>query len=143
MAETLVDNPTCIDCGTEIRSAALFCYHCGKAVAQGKASRKDKSIGRSTRKTKTRIKPAAVESPDVGESPPIPNPFLKAETNGAGEVKLRSAASIRNEARRSEPKKIEVYWEEHENAPNVLFIAVSIALVLFTIVILFIAMYLK
>lgn len=32
MSETLVKTPVCIECGSEARPNALFCYHCGGAL---------------------------------------------------------------------------------------------------------------
>ncbi|MEZ5425293.1 MAG: hypothetical protein R2747_03420 [Pyrinomonadaceae bacterium] len=62
---------------------------------------------------------------------------------GKSDIKLKSAASIRNRARRIEPQKIEIIWEEHENAPNLWFILVAVLLVVFAALIFFLALYLK
>lgn len=146
MAETLVDNGTCAECGTEIRTAALFCYHCGAAVEQVEKAKEGRKPGKKKGKKKRSVKDL-----DSGGDFDLDNDpdksFDKVETspekNGAGEINLSSAASIRNKARRIQRKRVEIYWEEHENAPNTGFLGVSVVLVLFTIVIFLIAMYLK
>jgi hypothetical protein len=149
MAETLVENQTCTDCGTEIRAAAQFCYHCGSAVGEVEIPKKNKSTGKLSRKPKFKKKKrdSEVNSEIVDQVQPdlvaLDQTKEKSSTNGNDGTKLRSAASIRNKTRRLERKKVEIYWEEHDNAPNIWFIAVSIVLVIFTVSILLVATYLK
>ena len=66
----------------------------------------------------------------------IPKPDIKEE------VKMDSAATQRKSAT-FQKKTVEVVWEEHENAPNGLFIAVALILALFAAGVLLLAMYLE
>lgn len=41
MAETMVENRTCLSCGAEARPGALFCYNCGNSVIQEVGSKNE------------------------------------------------------------------------------------------------------
>lgn len=133
MAETIVKNQVCDACGADIRSEALFCYNCGESVVQKAQSNDHKQTDEMVRETIIEEK----------ESKVLTATKEKNNTNGKKEIKLKSAAALRNKARRVKPKKVEIIWEEHENAPNVWFIAVAVLLLIFTIIIYYIAMILK
>lgn len=144
MAETLVDNKVCSACGADVRELALYCYHCGGYVGTEKEAQKSKKPGKRGRKTQVKNDsdvPVAEDS--LAEIQKPTSKEVTRESNGTGEVKLKSAASMKGKIRRIEPKKIEIYWEEHENAPNFWFIGVSAGLILFSFLIYLIAMYLK
>lgn len=154
MAETLVENQVCRVCGADIRSEALFCYNCGEAVAELESSNNHKQKGKSSRKNNVKEKnqrsklgkdlnnfPEELENDEQNEE--LRSTEDKSITSGKEKVKLKSAAALRNRTRRLEPKKVEIIWEEHENAPNIWFLAVALLLVIFTVVIYFIAMSLK
>lgn len=148
MAETLIENQVCSTCGTDVRPAALFCYNCGAAVAEEIPSDNHKKKGKSSRKTTVKESISKIENdllnqPEETEKENDSLVETKFETSGKDNVKLKSAAALRNKARRLEPKKIEIIWEEHENAPNLWFIGVAVLLVIFSIIIYFIAMSLK
>jgi hypothetical protein len=59
------------------------------------------------------------------------------------EAKLKSAANMRRKAKTFQPKKVEISWEEHQNAPNIWFLIVAVILILFVVGIFYLAMYLK
>jgi uncharacterized Zn finger protein (UPF0148 family) len=154
MAETLVENQICKDCGAVVRSQALFCYNCGGAVAEEKSVNNSKQKGKSSRKYIVEEKnrqsnlvkdlnnfPEEIEDDEQNEELSSTEGTSKTKENK--KVKLKSAAALRNKTRRLEPKKVEIIWEEHENAPNLWFLMVAGLLVVFTIVIYFIAMSLK
>jgi zinc-ribbon domain len=149
MAKALVEIQKCTGCGTEIRAAAQFCFHCGSAVGEVEIPKKNKSTGKLSRKTKYKKKnrDTEIDNEIVEQIEPdqvaLDQINEKSATNGNGGTKLRSAASIRNKTRRLEQKRVEIYWEEHENAPNKWFIGISIVLVIFTVAILVVATYLK
>lgn len=150
MAETLIENQVCTTCGTDVRPNALFCYNCGAAVAEEVPSNNHQQKEKSSRKTKVKVKNNKpkiendlINQPEEIEKENVLLAETKPETEGKDDVKLKSAAALRNKARRLEPKKIEIIWEEHDNAPNLWFIGVAILLVIFTIIIYFIAMWLK
>jgi hypothetical protein len=58
-------------------------------------------------------------------------------------LKLKSAASLRRKSKSFQNKKVEIVWEEHENAPNIWFIAVTVVLTIVAGVILYLAVRLK
>ena len=146
MAETLVENQVCNHCGADVRPAALFCYNCGSSVAPeiiialkdresaGEARfRRIIAEGKNGDKT-TQIKQTIIEEA-VDES--ITQSSVQTETN------LKSAAAMRRKSKTIQPKRIEVVWEEHENAPNGWFTIAAILLTLTATGILYLAMYLK
>jgi hypothetical protein len=71
------------------------------------------------------------------EAKPIEKPSLRED------AKLKSAANMRRKAKSFQRKRVEVVWEEPENAPNKWFPLVAIVLILFVIGIFYLAMYLK
>ena len=146
MAKTSVEKRVCSACGSDVRANALFCYHCGGSVApEIVVALKDKEAASAAwfreniGEEKNGGDPAQDAQPIVAESvdKPIPKPAFTEEP------KLKSAASMRRKPKNIQPKKIEIIWEEHENAPNVWFILVAIVLTLFAAGVLFLAMYLK
>jgi len=146
MAETTVENLICQACGADVRPRALFCYHCGSSVApEAVVALKDRKDVGNARLRKVvseerngdkseQIKQTITES---GESQPILKPNLPEEP------KLKSAATMRRRSKSFQPKRVEIIWEEHENAPNGWFIAAAIFLTLFAAGILYLAMLLK
>ncbi len=146
MAETLVENQVCNHCGADIRPTALFCYNCGSSVAPetvialkdresaGEARfRRIIAEGKNGDKT-TQIKQTIIEE---AVDKPITQSSVQTET------KLKSAAAMRRKSKTIKPKRIEVVWEEHENAPNGWFILAAILLTLTVAGILYLAIYLK
>jgi hypothetical protein len=146
MAEPSVKNRACSSCGTSIRSNALFCYHCGSSVApEVVVALKDKNSASEDwlRENKAEEKNGDISAPDSQAivlepaEKPIPKPAFSEEPE------LKSAATMRRKPKNIQPKKEEVIWEEHENAPNAWFIGIAILLTLFAAVVLYLAMYLK
>lgn len=153
MPETLVENRVCSACGADVRKGALFCYHCGGAVAPEipapsenhkpasdawfreeiiEETAKEKPLEQALKPTeaKTEVLEAAdipIQKPDVFE-----------------EAKLKSAASMRRKDKPSQKIRIEeVVWEEPENAPNGWFILVALVLTLIAAGIFWLAVYVK
>lgn len=145
MAKASINNRVCGACGSDVRSNALFCYHCGGSVAPDivTALKDKKTVSDAWFRENTNAEnngvPIQNEPETVGESAdkPIPKPEFSEEP------KLQSAASMRRKPKNIQPKKIEVIWEEHENAPNGWFIFAAVVLTLFAVGILFLARYLK
>ncbi len=151
MAETLVENQICNACGVDVRLNALFCYNCGKSVAPEiiveENDKKDKvsdvwlreKIIENGNKEKSEEKQVLEKSltAETFADKPIPKPGIQEE------AKLKSAATMRRKSTTFQKKTVEVVWEEHENAPNALFIIVALILTLLAAGILFLAMYLK
>jgi hypothetical protein len=130
MAETTVENRVCQNCGADVRPNSLFCYYCGGSLAP-KAVVEAKNGDQPAKRTNALIIKNTTDQP-------ILKRVLPAE-----EPKLKSAAAMRRKSRRVQPKRIEIIWEEHENAPNGWFVFAAIFLTLFAAGILFLAIYLK
>ena len=153
MAETVVENQICNACGVDVREGALFCYNCGGAVAPENVveenDKKDKvsdiwlreKIVENGKNDKITEQPEEESEEslivETVADKPIPKPNIQAE------AKLKSAAAMRRKSATFQKKQVEVVWEEHENAPNALFISVALILTLFAVGIFFLAMYLK
>jgi ATP-dependent Zn protease len=75
--------------------------------------------------------------PAQTEEKPIPKPVIRQED------KIKSSMSTRRKPKSFQYKTVEVSWEEPENAPNVWFIAASLLLTFFVLLIFLLAMYLK
>ena len=146
MAETTVKNRTCQTCGADVRANALFCYHCGGSLTAPTADidLANKNGGAALRQIVTEAKngdqPAkrtkAVIIKKVADQP-------LSKMTLPEEPKLKSAAAMRRKSKRFQPKRFEIIWEEHENAPNVWFVLAAIFLTLFAAGILYLAIYLK
>jgi hypothetical protein len=154
MAETITENQVCNACGADVRESALFCYYCGGNLASEIAVAKNDKVeavvdvqsqesnsdgnGNNSRQSSVETKQ---EIRDIFNEIPIAKPIEKSNFNK--ETKLESAAAIRKKTKSIQPKKVEVIWEEHENAPNVWFILVAIFLTVVAAVILFLAIRMR
>ena len=78
------------------------------------------------------------DSTDIIEESEVEHSKTEATKN----ANLRSAASLRKRGN-IKTKEVKITWEEYENAPNALFIAIALLLTFFAIGIYFVAMYLK
>ncbi|MDQ3179077.1 MAG: zinc ribbon domain-containing protein [Acidobacteriota bacterium] len=152
MAKTFVKNQICNACGVDVRSNALFCYSCGGSVAPQivveENNKKDKTsdvrlrekiIENGKNDKNTEQQNIEIEKSLIVEQTaekPIPKPSIHEE------AKLKNAASMRRKSATFQKKTVEVIWEEHENAPNALFIMVALILTLFAAGILYLAIYL-
>lgn len=151
MAETLVENQICDACGADVRKGALFCYHCGSQVASDiNAEDEEKTLisqvqiqKNTSRESKNgnnlKRKAAGVrqQNKEITDEKATSMPI---EDFGQ-EIKLKAAA--RQKSKPLQPKKIEVIWEERENAPNVWFVAAALVLTVLVVVILFLALRMK
>jgi len=146
MAETLVENQVCNHCGADVRPTALFCYNCGSSVApETVIALKDKeSVGEA------RLRRIIAEGKNGDKNVQIKRIIAEeavdksiTQSSVQTETNLKSAAAMRRKSKTIQPKRIEVFWEEHENAPNGWFILVAILLTLTAAGILYLAMYLK
>ncbi|MDQ3322139.1 MAG: zinc ribbon domain-containing protein [Acidobacteriota bacterium] len=152
MAQTFVENKTCGVCGADVRPNALFCYNCGGAVAvETKPEKKPPEKRFAPEVKKEEIKKEPEQTVVIEESkltPIVEDAGIKESKNSKNletkpKPELKSAASLRRKSKSLERKTVEVVWEEHENAPNVWFISVTVGLTIVAAVILFLAMYLK
>ena len=143
---TSVKNQVCSACGSDVRPDALFCYHCGGSVApevvvalKDKKAVSDAWFRENIGEEKNGDNSVPIERTKAVETSdnPIPKPNLPEEP------KLKSAAAMRRKSKRMQPKRFEIIWEEHENAPNGWFVFAAILLTLFAAGILYLAIYLK
>ncbi len=150
MAETIIENQICNSCGTDTRKGALFCYHCGGSVAPEIAVPKTDKIGEENQdlikegivKTGKKISRNKLKNRTENESAPLKEIVEKPISKPADqpEKALKSAASLRKKSKLIQKKKVEIIWEEHENAPNARFILATVLLTLFTLGILWLAL---
>jgi hypothetical protein len=153
MAETITKNQVCNACGANVREGSLFCYNCGGSLASEIAvakSNKNEAVAdiQSQENVFDRngdIKQNGVnakqEIREIFNEVPIAKPIEKSNLNK--ETKLESAATMRKKSKSIQPKKVEVIWEEHEDAPNIWFILVAIFLTIVAVVILFLALRMR
>jgi len=146
MAETLVENQVCNHCGADVRPAALFCYICGSSVTPetvipltDKESAGERRFRRIIAEGKNGDQSIQIKQNIIEETAdkPIMQSSVKTETE------LKSAAAMRRKSKTIKPKRIEVVWDEHENAPNGWFILAASLLTLTAAGILYLAVYLK
>ena len=137
-----------------MREGALFCYNCGGNLASYIAvAKNDENEAVSNVQFQESIsdgngdnvKQSGIETKqeirEIFNEQPIAKPIEKNNPNK--ETKLESAAAIRKKTKSIQPKKVEVIWEEHENAPNIWFILVAIFLTIVAVVILFLAIRMR
>jgi hypothetical protein len=153
MAQTITENQVCNACGANVREGSLFCYNCGGSLASEIAvakSNKNEAVAdiQSQENVFDRngdIKQNGVnakqEIREIFNEVPIAKPIEKSNLNK--ETKLESAATMRKKSKSIQPKKVEVIWEEHEDAPNIWFILVAIFLTIVAVVILFLALRMR
>ncbi len=134
MAETSVKNEICRHCGANVRPNSEFCYNCGGQLAAETNLRNVPETIESV--NGDAVKPTAKLEIENAAKPPL-------SVTTAEESKLKSAASMRRKSKIYQPKRVEVIWEEHENAPNGWFILAAIVLTLFAVGVFYLAAYLK
>jgi len=158
MAETTIEKRICEACGSEIRSGALFCYHCGGAVENevkvAAANGDSVSSGwfRENISDETEAKETTkldkIEIEDEGE--PIKKPIdvplesLDEKSKITPEKKLKSAAEMRRKSRLTQKNRVEeIVWQEHENAPNGWFMIIAVILIFVAGLLFYLAIFVK
>lgn len=159
MVEKLAQNNVCENCQADVRLNALFCYNCGSQVATdeeaAEVSRNEANVGsalnsESAERSKTpesspgkRRKAVAASSI---KTDPKSNPKqermkrvgLESQPEG-----LKTAASLKRGPNPFLRKQVEVTWERPDSAPNLWFLIVSVILIGFSLLVLFIMLYIK
>jgi hypothetical protein len=156
MPETLVENQICKTCGAEVRKGALFCYHCGGSVApeiSGVDNQKTSVTSRlkdnvneaySKKEVSEPIEKVSETKVETLEQKPEQKDFKIEKQNVIEDAKLKSAASMRRQAKTFQSKKTEeVVWAGYENAPNGWFIFVALFLTAVAVLIFLLAIYWK
>jgi hypothetical protein len=162
MAETLVKEKVCRTCGADVRPKAVFCYNCGSAVApsvpltenskrpakkwvENDLAKADSGVVEFKKEARAE-KPAAekAEFQAREDSGKLQTKTAAGEEKGKEDLsKLRSAASMRRRGKSVQKKRVEIVWEEHDNAPNGWFILVAVVLTILAIAIWVISTYLE
>jgi hypothetical protein len=155
MAETLVKEKVCRACGADVRPQALFCYNCGSAVAPDapltennnkKAENdwfQDEPVEEEFEREDELI---ADEEADAEESPELSETEEIAEDEQAEKrdlSKMDSAAKLRRRGKSVQKKRVEIVWEEHDNAPNGWFIFFAVIFTVLAVSIWIISTYLE
>lgn len=164
MAETLVKEKVCRACGADVRPQALFCYNCGSAVAPDLPLTENNK--KKNKKAWVRDAPVADDFAEIDseiakiEEKPV-GTGVKKDTGEISELrtreggkknegtekrdlsKMKSAASLRRRGKSVQKKRVEIVWEEHDNAPNGWFIFFAVVLTILAIVIWVISTYLE
>jgi hypothetical protein len=115
MAETLAETVTCPKCKADVRPGSAFCYNCGGRV--------------SDEPEVPEIKPVTeLAEPEAIQTQPAPG--------------LRTARDIRRRERTFERKPRTISWEPASGS-DIQLIVITAAVLVFTIVVIGLALYLK
>ena len=147
MAETIVKEKVCNTCGADVRPNSVFCYNCGSAVAPDvpiganntqKLSSdwfkddlvEEKQTEIVSEKIETKIaEPVKTVEPEKAVEPEVfEEKTSEPKTEKRDLSKMDSAANLRRREKSLQKKRVEVVWEEHDNAPNGWFIFIAILL---------------
>ena len=155
MAETLVKEKVCNACGAEVRPQAVFCYNCGSAVVpdvtreENKTQKfsdewlKDYSPGKDSEEIvseKTETEGELIEEKRDYDTVVVEKVVEENEKRDLS--KMDSAANLRRRGKSVQKKRIEIVWEEHDNAPNGWFIFFAMILTILALTIWLISTYL-
>ena len=122
MTETITKNAICRHCSADIREGSLFCYNCGKPVADRPAVN-----GRSPESEIAELELAA----EAAEKPqPVAAPGKK----------LRSATDFERRKRAFNRQPIEVTWTPRTDDVNS-FVVAGLILIILTAVLIIAALY--
>jgi hypothetical protein len=77
------------------------------------------------------------------ETPSGPDPFDPVHHSLPVESGMRSAASIRRKPKTFQRREVEIVWEEYEGKSNLKYILITLLVVLFTVIVFWIAMTMK
>ena len=160
MAEVLVKNQICENCGADVRLNAAFCYNCGtqvvpdemldeqndgqvsnawfkESITESKLEPIPKPKSKPNKEQKIVDKSGQELTPLVAEAAPIETKVTSAETKTEPEKtenkSLKTASSLRQKPKLPPKRKVEVTWEEPQSAPNVWFLVIAFILLLLAI----------
>jgi hypothetical protein len=151
MAETLVKEKVCRACGADVRPHALFCYNCGSAVApdapliENNNKKNDDWFQNETSEEEFEKEDEVIvveEPEEIGNSEALTEAEEeKKETRDLS--KMDSAANLRRRGKSVQKKRVEIVWEEHDNAPNGWFIFFAVILTILAVAIWIVSTYLE
>jgi ribosomal protein L40E len=146
MAETLVKEKVCRACGADVRPQALFCYNCGSAVAPNAplVENNNKKVESDWFQDKPVEEEFETEDEIIADKEPDVDEIAEDEKAEKRDLsKMDSAAQLRRRGKSIQKKRVEVVWEEHDNAPNGWFIFFAVVLTILAVVIWIISTYLE
>ena len=147
MAETLVKEKVCRACGADVRPLALFCYNCGSAVAPGVPLTENNNKKVENDWFQDEPVEEEFESKDeliADEKSEAVEEIADDETAEKRDLsKMDSAANLRRRGKSVQKKRVEIVWEEHDNAPNGWFIFFAVLLTILAVAIWLISTYLE
>ena len=115
-SETVIEKTECPKCGADVRPDTQFCYNCGGPVAEQTKNEASQTNG-------------AQISGGAEEKVPAPG--------------LRSAREIKRRERVFERRTKEVVWEPVLVTPNTQLVVVAAIAVVFTVIVIILAFYLR
>lgn len=144
--EKETERKSCPTCGANVRPNALFCYHCGNSIAPAAVTveggkdgevagawlrdelAEEKNGNDSPEKSEV-VKDLVAEKPVTSETSVIKSsekpealPAENRQHRKGEQIKLQSAAALRQKAKPESKKTVEIIWEEPANTPNVWFL---------------------
>lgn len=120
MTETTT-RAACRHCGADVREGSVFCYNCGKSIAEGAGN------GKISESDAERLEKAANAA---DHDAPIAAPGKK----------LRSAADIGKRKRAYNRQPVEITWTPRTDAGNS-FVIAGVLLVVLTVILVIAALY--
>lgn len=145
MAEQVLEDKKCLECGENHRPGALFCYNCGSEVKEELNG--NEKLPNDEYKTGPLKNLEAIEKP-VGIPLETAKPSKEEKINNREkrvaverETNLKTAASLRKRKKPEEKKQVEVVWDVPERSSHTWFVLVSLILVLFALIMLMAMLY--
>lgn len=143
MIKQATQTGVCDKCGADIRSEALFCYHCGAQVASVPVTENGKAAKSVS---------VADESPKILDNRPTPNnnssEVLPTENiptrSNSGQLKNPlPAAATRRKIVKKESEAAKFVWVEKEGGANIWFVIAAIIIAAIAAVVLLAMLYIK
>lgn len=143
----MTENRICGKCGVEVRPNSMFCYNCGGNVTDAppvlETVRKTDNlngIDNPAQTSKLTMPTVAVEPETAKEIAEVKTESkLVEEPEKIEEPKLKSAATMRRQAKSFQKKKVEVVWEEPTGDSLPRLLLVTLLLLVFVGVIVYAA----
>ena len=122
MAEAILEQEVCLNCGAEVRPDTQFCYNCGKSVSQLPTPQAVKVANVAEKDSSLADLEKALAASRIAENDP--------------KSKIEAASAERRRARIGQRKPLELVWDRQETRLNwayFLSVAVIFVLVLITV----------
>jgi hypothetical protein len=137
MAETIIEQAACENCGADVRDNTLFCYKCGSRVVAEPESEADATPEEPQHITGETNGSAEPEISDETRSA-LDDLAEKLKGDDAENADLLAQASAERKKKRSSlRKKREMVWQAADDGSNLIFILATLFIVLVTAAIVF------